>query len=135
MLTTQKSRTTLALLTGLMLSPVLPAVGYAAQSKVEAQTAPSIIAFNQALKNDQVTVKYAYLPADGFLEVFGATGNGSRGDKPIGRIELKAGDHRDVAVKVDSAPPKGSSLWIGLADNNGQQWRQTLPAANRVEIQ
>ena len=76
----------------------LPMASHAAISKTEAnisQTAPSVIAFNQKLKNDQVSVTYAYLPSDGFLVVYGAE-EGNRRAKPLGRTELKAGDHRDI---------------------------------------
>ena len=48
--------------------PGVPLVGHAAVSKTEpgiSQIAPSVIALNQQLKNDQATVTYAYLPADG----------------------------------------------------------------------
>ena len=116
-----------------------PLAGHAAVSKTEPnmpQTAPSVIALNQKLKKDQVTVTYAYLPVDGYLVIYGSDKNGHRGDKPLGRIELKAGDHRNVAVKLDSAPATGSALWVSLSGENQESyWPKTLPLENKFKVQ
>lgn len=117
----------------------MPLAGHAAISKTEpgiSQTAPSVIALNQKLRNDQVTVTYAYLPADGFLAIYGSDKNGHLGDKPLGRIELKAGDHRNVAVKLDSAPATGSALWVSLSGENQESyWPKALPLQNKFKVE
>lgn len=100
-----------------------------------ARTPPSVIAFNQQVKDDQVKITYAYLPSDGFVEVFQSDQQGELGSKPIGRAELKAGDHRDFEVKLDAEPKKGSWLWIALTNDDGQQWKKTLPAANKIVVE
>lgn len=100
-----------------------------------AQTPPSVIAFNQQAKNNQVKITYAYLPSDGFVEVFQSNPQGDPASKPIGRAEMKAGDHRDFQVKLNAEPQKGSLLWIALANDDSQQWKKTLPAANKIKVE
>jgi hypothetical protein len=100
-----------------------------------AQTPPSVIAFNQQVKNDQVKITYAYLPSDGFVEVFQSNPQGDSASKSIGQAEMKAGDHRDFQVKLNVEPQKGSLLWIALANDDSQQWKKTLPAANKIKVE
>lgn len=80
---------------------------------------PSIIAMNQKMKGDSVTITYAFLPKDGTLDIYAVNSSGKIEEKPLGRVELKAGDHRNVKVDLSSPPKKGTRLQATF-DNSGQ---------------
>jgi hypothetical protein len=77
-------------------------------------THASVIAMNQKLKGDAVSITYAYLPSDGSLSIFSGDPAGSQNAKPIGQVSLKAGDHRDVNVQLSDSPKEGTKLWAVL---------------------
>jgi hypothetical protein len=106
---------------------------------------PSVIVFNQKGDGGSVKLTYAYLPKDGYAVVFGANENGAMSGKTLGTTELKAGDHRDVSIKLESAPKKGEHLAVGLyLEGNGDKtfdksdhavWQVSeIPAANMFMI-
>lgn len=88
----------------------LSAVLVATAAFAASGTPASIIAFNQKPKNSEVTITYAYLPKDGALDIFAVGPNGMRKGKSLGKVALKAGDHRDVAVALNDLPAKGTKL-------------------------
>jgi hypothetical protein len=100
-----------------------------------AQTAPSVIVFNQKLKGDDVKVTYAYLPSAGNLVIHGDSA-GKADSKVLGSVKLEAGDHRDVSVKLNSAPKAGTALWASLTNADQKSfWSQSLPSENHFKIE
>jgi len=86
-----------------------------------ATTEPSVLVFDQAPKNGAVNVSYAYLPQDGYVLIYSADADGKRSADPIGSAALKAGDHRDVSVKLTAAPAPGAKLLAVLyQDKDGK---------------
>lgn len=111
-----------------------------------ATTPPSVIAFNQKIKDGNVSVDYAYLTEKGYAVIYGADKDGNPIRDALGHIELAAGDHRNFMIKLDKAPPAGSKLWVSLYtdkdgkagfDRNGDTaiWQDRLPAANQILVQ
>lgn len=83
-------------------------------------TQASVIAMNQKLKGDDVSVTYAYLPKDGTLAIFAADPS-SASAKRIGAVNLTAGDHHDVAIKLSTQPGKGAKLWAAVEPANAHK--------------
>jgi hypothetical protein len=75
---------------------------------------PSVIAMNQKLEGDAVSITYAYVPKDGTLAIFSSDQSGKMSAKPVGRVALSAGDHRDIKVKLSSDLKPGTKLWAVL---------------------
>jgi hypothetical protein len=107
---------------------------------------PSLLVFNQKLQGDSVDVKYAYMPKDGFIVVYGSDSSGRIGNKPLGSAAIKAGDQRDVKVALTTKPKSGSKLWATLyndADGNAKfdgndaaVWTVSqLPLQNEFQIE
>lgn len=71
-------------------------------------TAPSVIAMNQKIASDAVSITYAYLPVKGSLAIFEIDPHGQR--RPVGRLELAAGDHRNFKVMLNETPKAGTRL-------------------------
>lgn len=88
----------------------LSAVLIADAAHADSGTPASIIAFNQKPANDAVTITYAYLPKLGALDVYKAGPDGMREGKSLGNVTLKAGDHRDIVVRLTTVPAKGTRL-------------------------
>lgn len=124
------------LLTGATLS------AHAATSATE----PSILAMNQKIKDGQLAVDYAYLPAKGYAVVYGTDADGKPLKEPLGHVELGAGSHFGFSIKLNGEPPKGSKLWVSLyADKDGKAgfdrsrdvsfWTERLPSENQITVQ
>lgn len=96
---------------------VLPILGAALFIATGASAAsegihPSVTAMNQKLKNDAVSITYAYLPGNGTLAILsGDPAQKASSAKVIGSVDLSAGDHRDFKVQLNSQPKAGSRLW------------------------
>lgn len=71
-------------------------------------TAPSVIAMNQKLASNAVSITYAYLPAKGSLAIFAIDSHGRQ--HQVGRLELAAGDHRNFKVTLSETPKAGTRL-------------------------
>ncbi len=83
-------------------------------------TPASIIAMSQKPKNNNsVTITYAFLPKAGSLDVYAASRSGKREGKPLASVALKAGDHRDVEMKLTPVPDKGARL-VAVIEQSGQ---------------
>lgn len=97
-------------------------VGFTCAAQAEtAAKPPSVLIFDQKLRNGEVTVEYAYLPTNGYVIVYGADKDGKAIREPLGHVELKAGDHRKFAIKLTTAPPVGESMWAALyVDKDGK---------------
>ena len=118
-------------------------VGFTCAPQAEtAAKPPSVLIFDQKLRNGEVTVEYAYLPTNGYVIVYGADKDGKAIREPLGHVELKAGDHRKFAIKLTTAPPVGESMWAALyVDKDGKPgfdrtadasiWNDKLPVENR----
>ena len=118
-------------------------VGFTCAAQAEtAAKPPSVLIFDQKLRNGEVTVEYAYLPTNGYVIVYGADKDGKAIREPLGHVELKAGDHRKFAIKLTTAPPVGESMWAALyVDKDGKPgfdrtadasiWNDKLPVENR----
>ncbi len=77
-------------------------------------TPPVVIAMNQKLEGDNVSIAYAFLPKDGTIAIFASDARGHLGKEPIGLVGLTAGDHYDVNVAVSPLPKSGTKLWAVL---------------------
>lgn len=91
----------------------------------------SIIAFNQKVKGDAVSIRYAFLPHDGTLDIYGVEQSGKLGTTPLGKVSLKAGDYRDVQVTLKPLPKAGMRLQAvieksGQAVNSGDKPERTF---------
>src|SRR5690606_12108328 len=73
-------------------------------------TPPSVIAMNQKLKNDSVSITYAYMPKAGTVDIYSSSSSGKMSSKPIGSAKVPAGDHRNIDVKLNTAPKAGAKL-------------------------
>lgn len=110
-----------------------------------ATTPPSVIAMSQSVQNGEVTLDYAYLPANGYAVIY-ADENGKPSSAPLGSVELKAGDHRFIKVKLSSKPDKGDRLWVSLYSDKDSKpgfdrkgdasfWSGGLPPINQITVQ
>ena len=77
-------------------------------------TPPVVIAMNQKLEGDSVSITYAFLPKDGTLAIFPSDVRGRMSAEPIGLVGLAAGDHRNVKVPLSPLPKSGTKLWAVL---------------------
>lgn len=117
----------------------------AATRAATSSTEPSVLAFDQKAQGGHIMLDYAYLPAKGYAVVYGADKDGKPIREPLGSVELTAGDHRSVKIKLNSEPPSGSKLWVSLyQDKDGKPgfdrqgdvsfWSSGLPAENAVTL-
>jgi hypothetical protein len=87
---------------------------------VLAMDAPAeVIALNQKIQGDSVSITYAYLPKNGTLAIFSSDARGHMGRAPIGRVALLVGDHRNFIVTLNPAPESGTQLWAVLEQSTG----------------
>lgn len=115
----------------------LPLSAYAVVQNPDAtmsQTPPSVIVFNQKPKGNELSVTYAYMPSAGHLVIHNSEG-GKVGRDVVGSVKLEAGDHHNIAVKLDKALPSGTSLWASLTDSQKRPFEQTLPLQNEFRIE
>lgn len=117
-----------------------------ATSAETSATPPSVLIFDQKPQDGKVTVAYAHLPSDGYVVLYGADKNGQPVREPIGHVELKAGDHRQFGIKLNTAPQSGTQMWAALyTDKDGKPgfdkaadasiWNDKLPVENHFIIQ
>ncbi|WP_181337277.1 DUF7282 domain-containing protein [Hyphomicrobium methylovorum] len=111
-----------------------------------AGTQASIIVMNQKLKDSKVKLTYAYAPEKSFAVVFRSDEGGKTAGKPLGTVELNAGDHRNVDIPLSGVKP-GDKLWVSLyqVQNGDTQFNRAhdvsywagknLPKANSFIIQ
>lgn len=76
--------------------------------------APSVIAMNQKIANGEVSITYANMPKDGFLVIHASSASGKATGDVLGEVALKAGDHRNIKVKVNGSVARGATLWAEL---------------------
>ena len=84
-------------------------------------TPPVVIAMNQKLKGDGVSIPTPFLPKDGSLAIFPSDARGHIGAEPIGFVGLTAGDHRNIKVQLSASPKSGTKLWAVLEQAGGPQ--------------
>lgn len=120
----------------------LPIAAYALVDNPEgassqaAQTAASVIVFNQKPKGNQVTVTYAFMPSAGQLVIHGAGKNGKPDEAIFGSVALEAGDHRDIGVKLEKTPAPGTAVWASLMNSEKKSfWSAELPLQNEFVIE
>ena len=89
-------------------------------------TPPVVIAMNQKLEGDDVSIAYAFLPKDGTIAIFAGDARGHMGKEPIGLVRLTAGDHYNVDVALSPLPKSGTKLWAVLERAGGTQPFTTL---------
>lgn len=81
---------------------------------------PSVTALSQKVKNDAVSITYAYFPQAGRLLIL--SGNPSKGSSTIvGSTDLSAGGHRDFKVPLNSQPKPGTRLWAAVEQAKSDQ--------------
>jgi hypothetical protein len=106
---------------------------------------PSALVFDQKPQSGQVMVEFAHLPSDGYVVLYAAGTDGQPIREPIGHVELKAGDHRNISVKLSTAAQSGTQMWAALyTDKDGKPgfdktadasiWNDDLPLENRFVI-
>jgi hypothetical protein len=117
-----------ALLSGLLLATLLASGAALAATK---GTHASIIAMSQKLKNDAVSITYAYLPKDGSLAVYPVGSSGKMEKTAAGTVKLTAGDHRDVSVSLSPAPKAGEKFEAVILQS-GQPLKYSSDAAERT---
>jgi hypothetical protein len=94
----------------------------AAESSPQAQVPPyppSVTVLDQELKNDEVSITYAFLPKNGKLTIFSGDPEETSDASVIGSVELQAGDHRQVKVPVTNMPGAGTQLWAKVEEGKG----------------
>lgn len=109
---------------GSALAAILVSGGVAVAAPMTAGTAASVIAMNQKIKGNAVSITYAYMPKDGTLDIYAVDPNGKLGVKPLGQVSLTAGDHRDIRVGLSSIPKEGSSL-RAVIEESGQRLKMS----------
>jgi hypothetical protein len=82
-------------------------------------TQASVIAMSQKPKSGAVSITYAYLPKDGTLNLYAVGPSGKMEKKSVGKVSLKAGDHRQVSVSLNPAPKKGERF-VAVIEHSGQ---------------
>ena len=125
-------------------SAILVNLTIAAYAETSA-TPPSVLIFDQKPQDGQITVEYAYLPSNGYVVLYGADKNGQPVHEPLGHIELKAGDHRKIGIKLNNATQNGKTMWAALyVDKDSKPgfdktadasiWNDELPLENRFVV-
>ncbi len=125
---------------GLLGAVVLAGAAYAAVPNAP----PSILVFNQKA-DAEISVDYVNIPVDGYVVVYAANADGKPTGSPLGSLEVKAGSHIDLKVKLSAAPKPGSNLWASLyKDKDGKDgfdkqgdkavWSK-LPMQNAFSVQ
>jgi hypothetical protein len=125
-------------------SAVIVGLTVAANAETSA-TPPSVLIFDQKPQDGKVMIEYAHLPRNGYVVLYGADKNGLPVREPLGHIELKAGDHRKFAIKLNNAPQSGEPMWAALyvdKDNkpgfdktaDASIWNDELPLENRFVV-
>lgn len=108
----------------LVISAALATSAFAVQEQQKAEAAkagatppPSVLVWNQKIEGGNVLVKYAHLPKNGYIVIYGADAAGKPSGDPIGSIALNAGDHRDIKVPLQSTPAAGTKLLTALHED------------------
>ena len=94
-------------------------------------TQASVIAMSQKPKSNSVSITYAYLPKDGTLALYPVGSSGKIEKTPVGKVSLKAGDHRQVSVSLNSAPKAGERL-EAVIEQSGQPVKNSGDQAERT---
>jgi hypothetical protein len=113
----------------------------AAFAAAELATPASVVVFDQQIKSKAVDITYAFLPAKGYVTVYGSDATGNPVRTALGTAELSAGDHRNVKVNLTEEAKPGQRMWISLYrdrdgkpgfDAKGDQpiWPDKLPSEN-----
>ena len=84
---------------------------YAATAAVKAE--------NQKISGGAVTIADVNLPKNGFLVIHPSDTQGNLIEKDLGHIALKAGDHKNVRVKLTGNHKAGEKLWAMLHEDTG----------------
>lgn len=108
-----------------LISAVAGATGFAsmalaAPAPSSSATPASIMVFDQAASGNAISVKYLYLPEDGYAAVYRSGDSGRPVGSPLGFAKLSKGDHRDIKLELKDGPKSGEKLWVTLyrdADN------------------
>lgn len=119
-----------AVLSAVLLTSLL-ASGAALAAVTTPGTHASIIAMSQKPKSDAVSITYAYLPKDGTLNLYAIGPSGKMQKTPVGKVSLKAGDHRQVSVSLNPVPKKGERL-EAVIEQNGQPVAHPSDKAERT---
>lgn len=106
-----RSKTALSMLTAAAL------VGAAAVAQAAPSTDPSILVFDQAAKGEEIKLSYVHLPKNGYVAIYATDSQGKATGEPLGSVSLKAGDHRDVAVKLSKTPSPGTALKAAMYED------------------
>lgn len=125
-------------------SALMVALLFAAHA-ANAATAPSILVLDQKAENGEIVIEYAYLPADGYIVLYGVDKSGNAVRVAVGHASLKAGSHVKVPVKMDAAAASGSEMWATLYADKDQKpgfdktadasiWNNALPLANKFVV-
>lgn len=79
----------------------------------------SLKAADQKISRGEVTIADVNLPKNGFLVIHPSDTKGNLIEKDIGHIALKAGDHKNVKVKLTANHKAGEKLWAMLHEDTG----------------
>jgi len=84
-----------------------------------AQT-PSIDVSDQKLQRRTVTLADVNLPARGYIAIHASDASGKMTDRIIGYATLRAGDHKNVKVRLSGAHKAGETLWAVAHQSQGR---------------
>lgn len=74
----------------------------------------SVLAFDQKLNGEAITVDYVQIPAAGYVAVYKTDGKAMPIGEPIGHTRVETGDHRQVLIKLSKTLKSGEKLWVTL---------------------
>lgn len=114
-------------------------------AEAQAQTPASVLTFDQKVEGNSVMIKYAYLPTNGYIAIYGSDEAGKRAGEALGYVALNKGDHRDVPIKLSGDLKTGTVLWTSLykdvdddkkldVKTDAPFWTAELPTSGRFEI-
>lgn len=113
---------------------IVPNVG--AQNSPQAQVPPyppSVTVLDQEIKNDEVSITYAFLPKDGKLTILSGDPEKMSDASVIGSVDLQAGDHHQVKVPLTDAPKAGTQLWAKVDKGKGETVEPFSKADERAQ--
>ena len=107
----KQSVMTIAMLFGASAAPLGV---HAATGSDASATPPSVLAFDQKLRDNSIMLDYVQMPQQGYVAIYKSGADGKPTGKAIGYTSLEPGDHRQLKVKLSKAPASGDQLGVAL---------------------
>lgn len=113
----KQSVLTIAMLFGASAAPLAV---HAATSSDATITPPSVVAFDQKLRDSSIMLDYVQMPQQGYVAIYKSGADGKPTGEAIGYTSLEPGDHRQLRVKLSKSPASGDQLWVALYKDKDQ---------------